>query len=149
MTLASQTFASEKKQTLLNMFLRRKKRTLELQPGSLREDKDSGIEFAVPRVILLWRIVFIVAIVALILFYGVGVIATNSTFSELFQRIFFWIALVWTLVPSFILAWLVHAVGGSNNDVMSAFLASVAIWLVVIQVSYFVIHMILHPRDTS
>jgi hypothetical protein len=149
MTLASQTFASEKKQPLLNMFFRRKKRTLELQPGSLREDKDTGTEFAVPRVILLWRIVFIIAIIILILFYGIGVIATNSTFSELFLKIFFWIALVWTLVPSCILAWLVRAVGGSNSDVLSVFLASIAIWLVVIQVSYFVINTILHRLDTS
>ena len=71
----------------------------------------------------------------LIGFFGVGVIATNSAFSTLFQKIFFWVAIIWTLTPSIILAWLVRAIGGSDKDVTSVFLASIAIWLVIIQVS--------------
>jgi hypothetical protein len=69
------------------------------------------------------------------MFFGVGIIATNSQFSPLFQRIFFWIAIVWTLVPSLLLAWIVRATGGTGKDITSAFIASIAIWLVVIQVS--------------
>jgi hypothetical protein len=97
---------------------------------------ETGAIVVVPHVLLIWRIVFYLAILALILFFAVGVIATNSTFSPLFQKIFFWIAIIWTLTPSVILAWLVRAVGGSDKDVASVFLASIAIWLVVIQVSY-------------
>ena len=97
---------------------------------------ETGAVVVVPHMLLLWRIIFSLAIFALVAFFGVGVIATNSTFSPLFQKVFFWIAIVWTLVPSIILAWLVRAIGGSNKDVTGVFLASIAIWLVVIQVGY-------------
>jgi hypothetical protein len=96
---------------------------------------ETGAIVVVPHILLIWRIIFFVAILVLIIFFGVGVIATNSTFSPLFQKIFFWIAIIWTLTPSIILAWLVRAVGGSDKDVTSVFLASIAIWLVIIQVS--------------
>jgi len=81
-----------------------------------------------------WTAVFILAIVVLFVFFGVGVIATNSTFSLLFEKIFFWVAIVWTLAASVILAWLVKAFGGSNKEILTVFMTSIAIWLVVIQI---------------
>lgn len=129
-----QDFAGDK-ELLSSIYFKRKKTTLERQPGAVKLNHETGAIVNVPRVLLFWRIVLCIAVLVLIVFFGVGVIATNSTFSQLFQRIFFWIAIIWTLTPSIILAWLVRTVGGSDKDVTSVFLASIAIWLVVIQVS--------------
>ncbi len=82
-----------------------------------------------------WSIAIIFAIVALAVFLGVGIIATNTTFAPLFQKYFFWIAIIWVFTSSLLLIWLVKAFGGSKKDMLSSFLAAVGIWLVVIQVS--------------
>ena len=83
----------------------------------------------------LWYIAISLAIVALAAFLGVGIIATNTTFAPLFQKYFFWIAIVWVFTSSLLLIWLVKAFGGNKKDMLSSFLAAVGIWLVVIQVS--------------
>jgi hypothetical protein len=112
---------------------KRKKRFLERQPGAIRYYKDRTYK-AFTRIKHAWTAVFILAIVVLFVFFGVGVIATNSTFSLLFEKIFFWVAIVWTLAASVILAWLVKAFGGSNKEILTVFMTSIAIWLVVIQI---------------
>lgn len=86
-------------------------------------------------VILLWNILIVFASVALAVFLGVGIIATNTTFSPTFQRTFFWIAIAWIFFSSSLLVWLVKVFGGNKRDMLSALLVAVGIWLVVIQVS--------------
>lgn len=77
----------------------------------------------------------VLASVALAIFLGVGIIATNTTFSPTFQRTFFWIAIAWIFFSSSLLVWLVKVFGGNKRDMLSALLVAVGIWLVVIQVS--------------
>ncbi|KAL2688453.1 hypothetical protein IWX47DRAFT_650894 [Phyllosticta citricarpa] len=74
------------------------------------------------------------AVLSLICFYGVGIIATNTTFSPTFQQYFFWIAIIWSLVSSSLLRWIVALFGGHKRDVVAALLSGLSIWLVVIQV---------------
>jgi len=71
----------------------------------------------------------------LICFYGVGIIATNTQFSPIFQQYFYWIAILWSVASSSLLAWVVIALGATRRDAVGAFLSAIAIWLVVIQVS--------------
>lgn len=66
-------------------------------------------------------------------FLGVGIIAT-TTFSGIFVKYFFWISILWILASSSLLVGIVRAFGGNGKDCMSAFLAAVGIWLVVIQI---------------
>ena len=85
--------------------------------------------------VLMWYIVIGLAVLALVMFLGVGIIATNTTFTPLFQKYFYWIAIVWIFTSSFLLIWLVNAFGGTKKDMLSSFLAAIGIWLVLIQVS--------------
>jgi len=71
----------------------------------------------------------------LICFYGVGIIATNTEFSPIFQQYFYWIAILWSVASSSLLAWVVTTLGATRRDAVGAFLSAIAIWLVVIQVS--------------
>lgn len=83
-----------------------------------------------------WLGVLVFAVTALACFYGVGIIATNSTFSPAFQKYFFWIAIFWSLISSSLLSWVVKAFGGNKRDVVAALLSGLSIWLVVIQVRW-------------
>ena len=85
--------------------------------------------------VYLWTALIVLALTALAAFLGVGIIATNTTFAPLFQKYFFWIALLWVFTSSTLLLWVVSAFGGNKKDMLSSFLAAVGIWLVVIQVS--------------
>jgi hypothetical protein len=143
-----EAFADSKGSSVLSIYFRRKKTTLERQPGSVEKD-GHGIMIVKPNMVLFWRIFFCIVVFILIVFFGVGVMATNSQFSPTFQKTFFWIAIIWTLVPTVILSWLVHAIGGNGKDVMSVFLASLAIWLVVIQVKYSVIGIVRTAKLTG
>ncbi|KAI9805280.1 MAG: hypothetical protein M1833_005733 [Piccolia ochrophora] len=127
-----QNFAGDQSD-LAEVYYKRRKTVAERQPGSIATD-EHGRMVPKPLVVFAWRVVLLLAALALILFLGVGIIATNSTFDATFQKYFFWIAIVWVLVSSSLLAWLVQAVGGSKKDIVSGALAVVAIWLVVIQI---------------
>lgn len=74
------------------------------------------------------------AYVVLFLFLGVGVIATTTRFSPFFMETFYWVAVIWTMAASTLLVAVVRAFGGSARDCLSAMLASVAIYLVILQI---------------
>jgi hypothetical protein len=82
----------------------------------------------------MWNVVFLLAVTALVLFYGVGIIATNAQFSPTFQKYFFWIAIFWSLLSSSLLSWLTTALGATRRDAVGAFLTGLGLWLVVIQI---------------
>lgn len=111
---------------------KRTKTTLEQQRRVVRDD--GGLAVLNPRMKRIWFIIISLAILALITFLGVGIIATTATFSEGFVKYFFWISIVWTLASSTLLVSVVRAFGANGKDALSAFLAAVAIWLVVIQI---------------
>ena len=82
----------------------------------------------------IWAGLFALAFFCLFLFLAVGVIATTTTFNQTFVKTFFWIAIIWTIASSGLLVSVVRAFGGNPKDCLMAFLAAVAIWLVVIQI---------------
>ncbi|KAF2118616.1 hypothetical protein BDV96DRAFT_643854 [Lophiotrema nucula] len=111
----------------------RPKTTPERQPGTLHYGADGSVRF---RYLMnwLWNAVLLLVILALVCFYGVGIIATNTKFSPTFQHYFFWIAIAWSLISSALLSWLSMALGASKRDAVGAFLTGLGIWLVVIQI---------------
>ena len=113
---------------------KRRKTMLERQPRAVKELKNTRVLVPDPKWKILWGIILGAAYFALFLFLAVGIVATTTTFSSTFVRVFFWIAIIWTVSSSLLLAWVVRAFGASGRDCMGAFLAAVAIWLVVIQI---------------
>lgn len=87
-----------------------------------------------PKTKKMWRILLAAGFAAEIVFLGVGLIAMTTTFSDIMMQYLFWICLIWLLASSSLLVLLVRALGASGKDCLSAFLAAVAIWLVVIQI---------------
>lgn len=84
-----------------------------------------------------WNFVLVFSVAALVGFYGVGIVATSTTFSPIFVKYFYWVAIAWSLISSVLLSWVVVAFGSSKRDSFGAFLSCIAIWLVLIQVSLF------------
>jgi hypothetical protein len=115
-------------------WFQRSKTASEQQWGSLKYNLDGSLSRQTGW-IFWWKFVLASTTLALVGFYGVGIIATNSTFSTLFVRYFFWVAIFWSLISSVLLSWLVIAFGSSKRDSVGAFLSAIAIWLVIVQVS--------------
>ncbi|KAK7570019.1 hypothetical protein IWX91DRAFT_3848 [Phyllosticta citricarpa] len=111
----------------------RVKSTIERRPWTLKYERDGRIHHQ-HKVARGWLVVLMLAVLSLICFYGVGIIATNTTFSPTFQQYFFWIAIIWSLVSSSLLRWIVALFGGHKRDVVAALLSGLSIWLVVIQI---------------
>ena len=112
----------------------RMKKTPERLPWTLSYNINGSVQLRY-QIAWIWRVIILLVVAALICFYGVGIIATNTQFDPSFQRYFFWIAIVWSLVSSSLLSLLVVWLGGNKRDAVSALLTGLAIWLVVIQVS--------------
>jgi hypothetical protein len=110
----------------------RQRTLIERQRGAVVED--GKLLVPNPRVKMLWSITLGLGYAASICFLGVGIIATTATFSPTFVKYFFWIAILWLLASSSLLVLIVRAFGANGKDCMSAFLAAVAIWLVIIQI---------------
>ena len=123
--------------------IQRRKHASERLRWALEYDKATGDPMSRPYMIGVWRAALFLSGCALVAFYGVGVIATNTTFSPLFQQYFFWIAIVWSLASSSLLGWLVSILGASKRDVLGSFLSALALWLVIIQVR---LYPLLGPR---
>ena len=117
----------------LRPWIVRTKSATEKQKWTLRYLRNGTIQYR-SNVWLAWQIAFPIAMLSLICFYGVGIIATNTTFSVPFQKYFFWIAIFWSLISSPLLSWLTVAFGASRRDAVGAFLTGIGIWLVVIQI---------------
>ena len=113
---------------------KRRKTTVERQWHAIRTFEDSPILVRNEKMLIFWKCAFGLAFICLILFLGVGIIATTTTFSPVFVKTFFWIAIVWTIVSSGLLVFVVRLFGGDGKDCPGAMLAAVAIWLVVIQI---------------
>ncbi|KXT11868.1 hypothetical protein AC579_4177 [Pseudocercospora musae] len=111
---------------------KRRKTVLERQHGAVVERDKIWVPDR--RKKMIWGTLLGLGFAALICFLGVGIIATTTTFSPIFVQYFFWIAIIWTLASTSLLVLIVRAYGGNGKDCMSAFLAGVAIWLVVIQI---------------
>ncbi|KAF9639079.1 hypothetical protein BFW01_g9976 [Lasiodiplodia theobromae] len=132
----------------LHMWTRRTKTVEERQRGSLKYQVSGETELNY-RIARTWKIVLYLAVAALILFYGVGIIATNSQFSPTFEQFFFWIAIFWSLISSALLSWVVKVLGGSHRDVVAAMLTGIGIWLVVIQIGQTRLNRQLEDRNNS
>lgn len=117
------------------MRTQRRKHASESLPGAVIYRETGELEIRAP-VVFAWKITLWASGIALVVYYGVGIIATNTEFSTLFQEYFFWIAIIWSLSSSALLGWLVHVLSGSKRDVLGAFLSALALWLVVIQVCF-------------
>lgn len=111
---------------------KRHKTLLEQQRGVITEH--GKYLTANPRTKKMWSILLTAGFAAEILFLGVGIIAMTTTFSDIMVRFSFWICIIWLLARSSLLVLLVRALGANGKDCLSAFLAAVAIWLVVIQI---------------
>lgn len=81
-----------------------------------------------------WGLALGAGCVACYAFLAVGVIATSAEFAPKFLKYFFWDAIAWIFVSSSLLVLILRAFGANAKDSVSAFLAAVAIWLVVIQI---------------
>lgn len=77
--------------------------------------RDDGSYVAYPKVIRFYKTLLWIAGVALICYYSVGIIATNTTFAPLFHKFFFWIAILWSLSGSALLSWLVWVIGAGKS----------------------------------
>ena len=110
----------------------RPKTLLERQYRAVTEEG----KLLVPNTVMkrVWFVLLGLAYLASFAFLAVGIIATTTTFNDTFVKYFFWISILWILASSSLLVGIVRAFGGSAKDSMSAFLASVGIWLVVIQI---------------
>jgi uncharacterized Tic20 family protein len=104
-----------------------------MQRWTLRYDSDGTVHYQ-SKVYVAWNIVIVCVVVALVCFYGVGIIATNTRFSTTFLKYFYWIAIFWSLISSALLSWLTVAFGASRRDAVGAFLTGLGLWLVVIQI---------------
>lgn len=102
----------------LHKWTRRAKTTAERQRGTLKYAGNGEVvlHWKYARA---WQIFLLLSVAALILFYGVGIIATNTRFSPIFERYFFWIAIFWSLISSALLSWVVKALGGTKRDVVA------------------------------
>ncbi|KAF2632031.1 hypothetical protein BU25DRAFT_406548 [Macroventuria anomochaeta] len=117
----------------LRPWMIRTKTVTEKQKWTLRYEPNGKVRYR-SNVWLAWQVIFPIAITTLACFYGVGIIATNTTFSKPFQKYFFWVAIFWSLISSTLLSWLTLAFGASRRDAMGAFLTGIGLWLVVIQI---------------
>lgn len=116
----------------LTIAFKRHKTLLEQQRGVISEH--GKYLTPNPKTRKLWMVLLTAGFAAEIVFFGVGLIAMTTTFSDVMTRYLFWICLIWLLASSSLLVMLVRALGATGKDCLSAFLAAVAIWLVVIQI---------------
>jgi hypothetical protein len=132
---------SSTSQTWLNNFcgkikpdvaFKRHKTLLEKQRGVFVEQGEQvTMEPVIKRI---WAVVLAFACFAQIAFLGVGIIAMTTTLNENMIKYMYWVCFAWILLSSSLLVLLVRALGASGKDCLSAFLAAVAIWLVVVQI---------------
>lgn len=117
----------------LHPWILRPKTVSEQQKWTLRYNSDGTVNYH-SRINLFWNVSFLGVILALFVFYGVGIIATSSRFSETFQKYFYWIAIFWSLISSGLLSWLTVKFGATRRDAVGAFMTGLGLWLVVIQI---------------
>ena len=132
---------SSTSQTWLNNFcgeikpdvaFKRHKTLLEKQRGVFVEQGEQvTMEPVIKRI---WAVVLAFACFAQIAFLGVGIIAMTTTLNENMIKYMYWVCFAWILLSSSLLVLLVRALGASGKDCLSAFLAAVAMWLVVVQI---------------
>ncbi|KAL1626011.1 hypothetical protein SLS56_007069 [Neofusicoccum ribis] len=111
----------------------RTKSTIQRCVGTLKYDSNGRTAYR-PIFASLWVVILTIAVLALICFYGVGIIATSTTFDPTFQKYFFWIAIIWSLASSSLLGWIIMIFGGNKRDVVAALISGLGIWLVIIQI---------------
>jgi hypothetical protein len=115
-----------------NVAFKRHKTLLEKQRGVFVEQgKNVSMN---PRTKNIWAFVLAFACFAQVAFLGVGIIAMTTTLNETMIKYMYWVCFAWILLSSSLLVLLVRALGASGKDCLSAFLAAVAIWLVVVQI---------------
>jgi hypothetical protein len=95
----------------------------------------NGVTRPVRYRIILWRIAFFLIALVIMVFFGVGLIASTQKFDEYFLENYFAIAIAWSLVSSALLGWYIRLLGGTKGEASAGFLALMGIWLVVVQVS--------------
>lgn len=111
---------------------KRHKTLLEQQRGVITEK--GKLLTTNPKAKRMWAIILALGFAAQIGFLGVGIIAMTATLNSTMVKYLFWICLMWLLASSSLLVLLVRALGANGKDCLTAFMASVAIWLVVIQI---------------
>lgn len=87
-----------------------------------------------PSMLWVWWAALGFAYLCLVLFVAVGIISTTSTFNKKFLKTFFWVAVIWTMAATSLLVGIVKVLGASGKDCLGAWLASVAISMVFIQI---------------
>jgi hypothetical protein len=111
---------------------KRQKTLLEQQRGVFVE-KEKHV-FMNRRTKIIWAVVLAFGCFAQIAFLGVGIIAVTTTLNEWMVKYMYRVCLLWIIMSSSLLVLLVRALGASGKDCLAAFLAAVAIWLVVVQI---------------
>jgi hypothetical protein len=111
---------------------KRHKTLLEKQRGVFIEQEKHV--FMNRRTKNIWAFVLAFGCFAQVAFLGVGIIAMTTTLNEMMIKYMYWVCLLWIIMSSSLLVLLVRALGASGKDCLSAFLAAVAIWLVVVQI---------------
>ena len=142
MLIVNQNFVATRKESsgeecfLGNVYQRRPMTLFERQPGAVDYDKN-GVAKPIRSRILMWNAVIILVPIVLVVFFGVGLIGSTQSFSPFFLKHYFAIAVAWSLVSSAILGWYVRLLGGSKTEAAAGLLATMALWLVVMQVDAF------------
>lgn len=87
-----------------------------------------------PRRAKIWNWVLVLIVALMLIGYGTCFVGANVKFSGGIKRFFFVIALLAGLTEATVFSWIVRVVGGDWRDVANAFIAFIALSLVVTQV---------------
>lgn len=118
---------------LQNVYQRRPMTLLERQRGAT--SLIDGIARPIRYRLRLWQMLFVIIAIVLVVFFGVGLIASTQLFSPSFLKNYFAIAVAWSLCSSALLGWFIQLLGGTRTEAAAGFLAMMGLWLVVIQVN--------------
>ena len=138
MLIFLQEFAAERMRSvcggryLQNVYRRRPMTLLERQRGAVAFI--NGIARPIRSRLLLWRFLFVTIAIVLVVFFGVGMIASTQEFAPVFLKNYFAIAVAWSLSSSALLGWYIKLLGGTRTEAAAGFLAILGLWLVIIQV---------------
>ena len=117
---------------LQNVYQRRPMTLFERQRGVVRSI--NGVARPIRLWVRVWRALFFIIAFILVLFFGVGLIASTQEFSPILLAHYFTFAVIWSLCSSALLGWYIKMLGGTRTEAAAGFLAMMGLWLVMMQV---------------
>lgn len=117
---------------LQNVYERRPMTLLERQWGAVRSI--NGVARPIRLWVRIWRAMFVAVAIILVIFFGVGLIASTQEQSPVFLAHYFTFAVAWSLSSSALLGWYIKILGGTRAEIAAGILAMMGLWLVMMQV---------------